>query len=459
MKKLLLLITSILLVSCSSEETLSTVSLDVENLTIEVGESYTFKTSYSPSDMSEPIYEWRCADNSIATVKDGTVTGRSEGYTSIDVYVDGVYYDSCSITVVAATVKRITLNKSNLNMKIGDVATIEYNIEPEYAKNYVVRYSSTDNSIAKAFWVNNILNIRAVGEGEADIILSAGNNITAKCNVKVESIPLEGINFPSNLISLEETDEFKIDLNYIPDNASNKNVTFSIDDETIADITNGILIAKRVGKTKITAISEDGGHQAECEIEVTLKGIHISASQYAYLPGETGILWSKSEATLEAYLGAIWESSNPEIVEVWGESPETNSAGIVTKQIGDAYITAYSHDRSKSGICPIKVRDMDYFVELNCQYRNANGQPSNLSFNVNASLVNNSSQSIIITYILAVSGDKSTIYFATPLNETLPAGQTYAFERIYASGWNRPSIICIYEWSGNSYQESNSLFN
>ena len=154
--------------SCSSEETLSTVSLDVENLTIEVGESYTFKTSYSPSDMSEPIYEWRCADNSIATVKDGTVTGRSEGYTSIDVYVDGVYYDSCSITVVAATVKRITLNKSNLNMKIGDVATIEYNIEPEYAKNYVVRYSSTDNSIAKAFWVNNILNIRAVGEGEAD---------------------------------------------------------------------------------------------------------------------------------------------------------------------------------------------------------------------------------------------------------------------------------------------------
>ena len=108
MKKLFFFLINLVIVSCSTE-TLSTISLDTTDLTIEVAETYTFKVTYSPSDINEPVIYWHSSDSNVATVENGTVTGCHVGNAIIRAYVNQIPYAYCNISVIPVTVKNITL--------------------------------------------------------------------------------------------------------------------------------------------------------------------------------------------------------------------------------------------------------------------------------------------------------------------------------------------------------------
>ena len=53
-----------------------------------------------------------------------------------------------------------------------------------------------------------------------------------------------------------------------PEDAANKAVNWTSSNSTVADVVNGIVTAKEVGKTIITVITEDGNFTAECRVTV-----------------------------------------------------------------------------------------------------------------------------------------------------------------------------------------------
>ena len=109
----------------------------------------------------------------------------------------------------------------------------------------------------------NLVNETINGLGQAG---NAGE--TEIPEVKVTGLRL---NKTSTIIELNRTETLTATI--IPENATNKNVTWTSSDETVATVENGTVTALKVGNTTITATAQDGsGVSANCEVEVVKQG-------------------------------------------------------------------------------------------------------------------------------------------------------------------------------------------
>ncbi|MBF0978810.1 MAG: Ig-like domain-containing protein [Clostridiales bacterium] len=94
------------------------------------------------------------------------------------------------------------------------------------------------------------------------------------------NVPLEGISLSSNY-DIRVGDERKLDLEYKPTQASNREVTWESEDKSIATVdSEGRVKGIKAGSTKITAISKDGNKRATTVVNVTEKGnIYAGSSE------------------------------------------------------------------------------------------------------------------------------------------------------------------------------------
>ena len=94
------------------------------------------------------------------------------------------------------------------------------------------------------------------------------------------NVPLEGISLSSNY-DIRVGDERKLDLEYKPTQASNREVTWESEDKSIATVdSEGRVKGIKAGSTKITAISKDGNKSATTVVNVTEKGnIYAGSSE------------------------------------------------------------------------------------------------------------------------------------------------------------------------------------
>ena len=73
--------------------------------------------------------------------------------------------------------------------------------------------------------------------------------------------------------TLEVGETFQLEVTIKPDNATNKSVRFSSSDKNVARVDkNGLVTAISFGSTKISAITTDGNHYAQCKVIVSFNG-------------------------------------------------------------------------------------------------------------------------------------------------------------------------------------------
>ena len=75
------------------------VTLDQDALTVNRGETAALTATVLPVDAANKKVNWQTANSKVATVKNGTVTGVSEGETIITVTADGGHTAQCTVTV------------------------------------------------------------------------------------------------------------------------------------------------------------------------------------------------------------------------------------------------------------------------------------------------------------------------------------------------------------------------
>jgi len=85
-----------------------------------------------------------------------------------------------------------------------------------------------------------------------------------------------------------------------PEDAANKAVIWASIDESVAEVANGIVTAKKVGITTITVTTEDGNHKAECSIKVI------------FLTEDEGVVIN----------GVKWATRNVDMPGTFAENPE-----------------------------------------------------------------------------------------------------------------------------------------
>ncbi|MEG0391283.1 MAG: Ig-like domain-containing protein, partial [Anaerovoracaceae bacterium] len=131
-----------------------------------------------------------------------------------------------------------------------------------------------------------------------------------------------------------------------PELASDKSVTWTSSDETIATVDEtGKITAKSPGKAKVTVTTVDGGFTASCDVLV--KGIQINLEKKDLVVGDKIKLSAdlfEEEIAGERAVGQkiTWTVSNPKVASIEGEYLVAREAGTVTLTAtsGDGRYTA-----------------------------------------------------------------------------------------------------------------------
>ncbi|MED9780500.1 MAG: S-layer homology domain-containing protein [Peptococcaceae bacterium] len=171
----------------------TSVSLNKNNLTLDVGKSETLTATITPSNATNQNVTWESSDsNGIVTIspdtadsKNATITATGAGTTTIKATADGKSAE-CSVTVKAPTtipVTGVSLNKASTTLTVGDTETLTATVAPEDATNKAVTWSSNDSTVVT---VDESGKVTAVAPGEATItVTTEDGSKTANCAVTV----------------------------------------------------------------------------------------------------------------------------------------------------------------------------------------------------------------------------------------------------------------------------------
>ena len=161
------------------------INLSSHEETIGLGETLALTANVLPEDATYPEVTWSSDNETVATVSQGgMITGKSKGDVTITVTTeDGGYTDTCKVTV-NQPVTGVTLNKSSVELLVGDTESLTATVSPSNATDKSVTWSSSNTSVATV--VNGI--ISAKGTGTAVItVKTGGGEYTKTCTVRVNT--------------------------------------------------------------------------------------------------------------------------------------------------------------------------------------------------------------------------------------------------------------------------------
>ena len=161
-------------------------SIKISEASFDVGKGNSHKLTYtvSPSDASNQKVVWSSADPKIATVSaKGVVTGVGTGSTVINCAAgDGSdVFATANVTVITA-VKKVSLSSQGMSATIGNVVALSATVTPTDATNSVLKWSSSDPSIAS---VDQNGNVTANEIGECTISAEATDGSGVNSNTKI----------------------------------------------------------------------------------------------------------------------------------------------------------------------------------------------------------------------------------------------------------------------------------
>ena len=254
------------------------------------GSSQTLTATVSPSNATNKTITWSSSSTSVATVSNGVVKAVGFGTATITAKSNNGKTASCSVTVNPIAVSSVSLNKTSLSFTgTGSSQTLTATVSPSNATNKTLTWSSSNTSVAT---VSNGV-VKAVGFGTATITAKSNNGKTASCSVTVNPIQPTGIKATpetSTLYGLNGT--VKLSANVMPSNATNKTVTWSSRNTSVATVSSdGTVKAVGYGTTVITATTVNG-LTSNCTInvkkeEVTSLTIATKPTKTNYYVGDT----------------------------------------------------------------------------------------------------------------------------------------------------------------------------
>ncbi|MDR1556872.1 MAG: Ig-like domain-containing protein [Tannerellaceae bacterium] len=179
---------------------------------------------------------------------------------------DGGFVDTCLVHVVDNATS-ISLGEKEKDLIVGDVFSLRATVLPANAYPFVT-WTSSDKTVAE---VDENGNVKALKAGATRIIVAGADSPALKdtCELTVRNQIAEEIRLETGSQSLLIGDEWVIKAEVLPENTTNKRLTWKSDDYSIADVNaNGVVKALKVGSATITAYSKDGGAQQSCLVSV-----------------------------------------------------------------------------------------------------------------------------------------------------------------------------------------------
>lgn len=348
---------AVILASCTRPEPeieVTSVTISQPGAEMVEGESLQLTALVQPTGAKDKLVVWASSKTSVAVVsQDGLVQALREGSSKITATSVNGKVGSCAVTVSrkVVAVQSVAFEKTALSLVEGDTEALSVSISPADATETDVAWSSSNENVVT---VNDYGVITAVGAGEAVVKAMVGG-IPASCRVTVAQkvIPVSAIEISSPSLNIVLGTAEALSVTVLPTDATDKSVTWASVNPAIATVDQtGIVSAKTVGTTTITATTTDGGFVAACEVTVYIPYVAV-----------TSVTLDKSTATLEkgktlnltatvlpenaSVKSVSWSSGNTNVANV-DQAGKVNAVGC-----GTATITAKCGDCSAT--CTVTV--------------------------------------------------------------------------------------------------------
>ena len=268
-----------------------------------------------------------------------------------------------------------------------DTSSIMYEYEadsPEVAKQKVETYAGrlnggdfkwefNDSEDDESDKLNTELK-NALENYETNLLSVGGNSINSPEQPEdpeepedPQVIPVEGIALNMQEVTLKIGETTTLEASITPDNATNKNVTWSSEDSDIASVDkDGEVTAKGEGKTTITVTTADGQKTATCEVtvieeqdpdpepdpeEIAVEGISLNIQNITLKIGETTTLEASITPDNATNKNVIWSSEDIDIASV------DEDGKVTAKEVGKTTITVTTEDGQKTATCEVTVKE------------------------------------------------------------------------------------------------------
>lgn len=257
-------------------------------------------------DDSVNFYTLSGKDNVVSVNQNGRITAVSEGndYVVIESNVDSSVYASVYVTVASSgavpTVDSVTVSPSSLSLdlngtKTGNLAaTVNGDNDPSQA----VTWSSSNTSVATVS-SSGVVTAKAIGNATITATSQADGTKSGTCTVNVSdsTVHVTGVSLNKNSTSLTVGGSETLTATVSPNNATNKDVTWSSSNTNVATVSNGTISAKATGSSTITVTTVDGSYTATCTVTVNMPNtqtLTITRSSFANSGGYAWYTWTQA---------------------------------------------------------------------------------------------------------------------------------------------------------------------
>jgi uncharacterized protein YjdB len=376
----------------------NTMTLDAPGIGTLTGE---LRATITPSDADNQAVRWYSSDTSVATVGSGdgltmTVTAKAAGSAVIIATTnDGGKTAMCSVTVQGepeepepgvTPVDGIALRP---NMMILDSLEAEeelvVTITPSNATHYKnITWTSSSPVVTVVKKDEFTATVTAKRFGTAVIMAVTENGKIAICNIEVklppdDAVRVDGLTLepPSATLKIGENETVELTATVSPEDATNKNVTWTSSNDSVATVEStglGTALVTAVSRIPavaiITATSVDGRFYEHCNITVTTEdaipvtGITLYPTSLTFTVTDNNFI-DLEEQTLTATI-APPDASIKDINWTLGPGQESiisltpsadgKTAVVKALQIGTATVTAITVDGGKPANCSVTVK-------------------------------------------------------------------------------------------------------
>ncbi|MBR2719089.1 MAG: Ig-like domain-containing protein [Clostridia bacterium] len=322
-----------------------------------VGKTTSLSAMVTPSNATTKTYTWHSANNCASVDQNGIVTGLAAGTATVFVTADDGYGTESNrlsfpvvvqpdATSVDIFIDGISVKGSTVTMEPGATKTLTFSVLPSDAEQAVI-FESLNTSVAT---IDDKGLITAKGVGTASIlaIASTGSNIKATVTINVENPIVEptsvSLTTSKNTIDIGETTTIVATVS--PDDATDKTVTWTTSNASVATVSNGIVTGKTAGTVNITATTHNN-KTGSITITVrqpvpeapTLSSVTLNSSN-TYVT----VKWTTvSNATgYKVLYGTSTNISNADTKQVTGQSSSSTSISVDEGETYYFWVKAYN---------------------------------------------------------------------------------------------------------------------
>ncbi len=299
-------------------------------------------------------------------------------YVGVRSYSGAVYLDSITFvwgdagssgtTQVYPTAIDVTGNNS---IGIGETSQLSVAYTPSNTNMTNVTWSTSNSSVAA---VNSTGLVTGVAVGSAVITATAkdenGNDITDTITVTVSPVAVTGVSLDSSSAIVKAGKTITLVPTISPSNATNKSVSWSSSDTSVATVSAGVVTGVTAGSATITVTTQDGNKTATCLVTVTNNaGLDENSITYTDLPTsyQTGntVYTATSGIKFQAYNCANY-SSKMQFKASSGYLQNTEALSLYSITINDREsneLTVYGSNTAGSFSTEITGVDDTYNLE------------------------------------------------------------------------------------------------